>query len=56
MTEVVWDEAPSLQSPLLVVAFEGFGVNSQLFFINELHPGVMMIVHIIDQSAVHVKN
>ena len=24
MTEVVWDEAPSLQSPLLVVAFEGW--------------------------------
>ena len=24
MTEVIWDEAPSLQSPLLVVAFEGW--------------------------------
>ena len=24
MTEVTWDEAPSLQNPLLVVAFEGW--------------------------------
>ena len=24
MSEVIWEEAPSLQSPLLVVAFEGW--------------------------------